>query len=83
MEASTGPTGTILIVEDDPAVREMLGLLLEGEGHRTIAVAGTNEALALAARGALLPDAIIADYNLPGDLTGAEVIAQLRQSLHR
>src|SRR5467141_3854561 len=41
------------------------------------------EALALAARGALLPDVIIADYNLPGDLTGAEVIARLRESLHR
>ena len=51
------PTGAILIVEDDPAVREMLGILFEGEGHRTTAVAGSNEALELAARGALLPDA--------------------------
>src|SRR5207253_5692601 len=50
---------------------------------RTTALAGTNEALALAARGALLPDVIIADYNLPGDLTGAEVIARLRGSLRR
>jgi len=76
-----GPTGAILIVEDDPAVREMLAILFEGEGHRTTALAGTNEALALAARGALLPDVIIADYNLPGELTGAEVIARLRESL--
>src|SRR5205807_9162843 len=42
------------------AVREMLAILFEGEGHRTTALAGTNEALALAAaRGALLPDVII------------------------
>src|SRR4029077_21184380 len=79
MEELTGPTGAILIVEDDPAVREMLAILFEGEGHRTTALAGTNEALALAVRGALLPDVIIADYNLPGELTGAEVIARLRE----
>jgi two-component system, chemotaxis family, CheB/CheR fusion protein len=82
IEAITGPTGAILIVEDDPAVREMLVMLFEGEGHQAIAVAGSNEPLALAARGALLPDVIVADYNLPGDLTGVEVIAQLRESLH-
>src|SRR5204862_5529740 len=57
--------------------------LFQAEGHRTTALAGTNEALALAARGALLPDVIIADYNLPGELTGAEVIARLRNSLRR
>jgi two-component system CheB/CheR fusion protein len=83
VQAVPGPTGAILIVEDDPAVREMLEMLFEGEGHRITAVAGASEALALAARGRLLPDVIIADYNLPGDLTGAEVIARLRESLRR
>jgi len=84
MAAVAGPTGAILIVEDDPAVREMLEILLDGEGYRTTAVAGSNEALALATRGALPPDmVIIADYNLPGDLTGAEVVARLRQSQRR
>ena len=77
------PTAAILIVEDDPAVREMLEMLFEGEGHRTTAVAGANEALALAVPGALPPDVIIADYNLPGEITGAEVIARLRESLRR
>jgi two-component system CheB/CheR fusion protein len=85
MEATAGPTGAILIVEDDLAVREMLEMLFEAEGHRTTAAAGANEALALAlaANGALRPDVIVADYNLPGDLSGTELIARLRQSLHR
>jgi two-component system, chemotaxis family, CheB/CheR fusion protein len=81
--AIAGSTGAILIVEDDAAVREMLELLFEGEGHRTTAVAGADEALALAARGAVLADVIIADYNLPGELTGAETVARLRQALRR
>jgi two-component system CheB/CheR fusion protein len=84
MEALGGPTGAILIVEDDPAVREMLEILFEEEGHQTTAVAGSNEALALAARGALPSDVIIiADYNLPGALTGADVVARLRESQRR
>ena len=83
MEAITGPTGAILIVEDDPSVREMLVMLFEGEGHRTTAIAGADEALSLVARGALQPDIIIADYNLPGDLTGAEIVARLRRALRR
>src|SRR4029077_19873947 len=80
---SASPTAAILIVEDDPAVREMLEMLFADEGHRTTAVAGANEALALAAPGASPPDVIIADYNLPGEITGAEVIAMLRASLRR
>jgi two-component system CheB/CheR fusion protein len=84
VEATAGPTAAILIVEDDPAVREMLEMLFEGEGHRTTTAAGSNEALALAARGALPSDVIIvADYNLPGDLTGAEVVSRLRESQRR
>jgi two-component system CheB/CheR fusion protein len=82
-ETNAGSTGAILVIEDDPAVREMLEILFEGEGHPTTAVATTNEALALAARGAILPDVIVADYNLPGDLKGTEVIARLRASLRR
>ncbi len=75
------PVGSILIVEDDPTVREMLGMLFEGEGHRTTVVGSATEALEIAARAVFLPDVIIADYNLPGDLTGAEVIALLREKL--
>ena len=73
--------GAILIIEDDPTVREMLAMLFEDEGHRTTAVGSATEALELAARAVFLPDVIIADYNLPGDLTGADVIALLREKL--
>lgn len=79
--AAPNLTGAILIIEDDPAVRDILEILFTGEGYETTALGGTIEALALAARGTLHPDVIVADYNLPGNLTGAEVIARLRLSL--
>lgn len=74
--------GEILIVEDDPAVREMLELLFQQEGHRTVAAASGREAFALAARGTLRPDVVIADYNLPVGLTGIQVATALRATLH-
>jgi two-component system CheB/CheR fusion protein len=78
-----GLVGEILIIEDDSAVRDMLEILFEEEGHRTNGVSNSKEAIALAVRGAVLPDVIVADYNLPGDMTGTQVIARLRQALDR
>ncbi len=80
-KAAASATGTLLIVEDDPAVREMLEILFEAEGHRTTSVATSNAALALAAKGALAADVIVTDYNLPGVLTGTEVVARVREAL--
>jgi two-component system, chemotaxis family, CheB/CheR fusion protein len=71
--------GTILLVEDDPAVREMLVLLLEDEGYGTVAAADGSEALELIARGAPRPDLVIADYNLPKRLNGLQVVARLQE----
>jgi two-component system CheB/CheR fusion protein len=76
-------TGAILVVEDDPSVREMLDLLLQSEGHRTAAAAEGKAALTLAARGVIRPDVIVADSNLPGGLNGLQVVAALRATLHR
>jgi two-component system CheB/CheR fusion protein len=73
----------ILIVEDDPTMRSMLELLFGGEGYRTHATADGPEALALVAKGKARPDIVIADYNLPGGLTGLQVVAGVRQTLHR
>ena len=69
----------VLIIEDDPAVREMLEILFEGEGHRTTAVSGTSEAYRSGgAWGDCCRTSSWRDYNLPGELTGTEIIARLR-----
>jgi two-component system CheB/CheR fusion protein len=74
---------TILIIEDNPDVRDLLRLYMDGEGYKTTAVASGAEALDLVARGQLLPDLILTDYNLPGGMDGLEVAAKLQESLER
>ena len=76
-------SGTILVVEDEPAVRETLELLLDSEGHRTVTAAEGKTALELVGRQALQPDLVIVDYNMPNDLNGLQVIAGLQKMLHR
>ncbi|MBK1663164.1 histidine kinase [Rhodospirillum rubrum] len=82
-DAAAHRTGEILIIEDDPDVRDLLDLLLKGEGHRTVAVAEGAEAVALAEGGGIRPDLILADYNLPNGVNGLGVSATLRDVLDR
>ncbi len=64
----------ILVVDDEPAIRRMLKLLLTGKGHR-VSEAGDG-ADALAAVGREAPDVILLDLQLPGR-TGVEVLPEL------
>lgn len=73
--------GQVLVVEDDPAMREMLELLLESKGHRTVAAQDGTMALELVTARSMRPDLVIADYNLPGGLTGLQFIARLQELL--
>jgi len=73
--------GAILVVEDDPEVRELLDLLLKHEGHRAATAPDGKAALEMVARGAVRPDLIIADYNLPNGMNGLQVTAKLREKL--
>jgi two-component system CheB/CheR fusion protein len=75
-------TGVILVVEDDPDVCELLGLLLKDEGHRVETVADGIAALELVARGTVRPDIVLADYNLPKGLSGPQLTEKLRAKLH-
>ena len=81
-EASVG-TGTVLIVEDDPALREVLELVFKVDGYATSVAANGRAALALAAQRAIRPDIVIADYNLPGGLTGIQLMLGLHDMLRR
>ena len=79
------PTATrsarILIVEDDPEVREYLALFLNEQGYNSLVAIDGPSALALLARRRAAPDLVIADYNLPNGLTGVEVSQRLRAEL--
>jgi len=81
-DQNAGRDAAILIVEDDPSVREMLDLLFAGEGYRTAAAVDGKQALALA-RGTIMPDLVVADYSLPDGLTGLQVAADVREALGR
>ena len=65
----------ILVVEDEPGLRQALGINLRARGYDVVLAAGGAEALAAAARRP--PDAVVLDLGLP-DIDGGEVIAGLR-----
>ncbi len=54
---------------------------MRSDGHRTAAAADGEEAMLLAARTDARPDVVIVDYDLPGGLTGLQVMARLREML--
>ncbi len=84
-DTDDGPrrTGAILVIEDDPELRDLLELLLSDEGHHVVSASDGAAALELVRRGAARPDLILADYNLPGGMDGLQVAARLRLHLHR
>jgi two-component system, chemotaxis family, CheB/CheR fusion protein len=82
VEAGAHRSGAILVVEDEPAVREMLKLLLDGKGHHTTTAADGRKALDLVTCRAIEPDLAVVDYNLPNGLNGLQVIAGLQTLLH-
>lgn len=71
----------ILVVEDDPEVRDLLEQIMSGEGHRVAVAHDGPAALRLAVKGAIAPDIILADYNLPNGMNGVETTGALRASL--
>ncbi len=72
-------SATILIIEDDPEVREYLALFLNEEGYHTMTAIDGPAALPLFADAKQRPDLVLADYNLPNGLTGVEIAERLRR----
>ena len=75
--------GSILVIEDDPDVRELLKVFLEDEGHEVVTAYDGVRARDLIAGGMMKPDLILADYNLPNGMNGAVVAAMIREALGR
>jgi two-component system, chemotaxis family, CheB/CheR fusion protein len=76
-------TAEILIIEDDPEVRDLLDHLLKDEGYRTAVARDGAAAIDLVTQGKMLPDLILTDFNLPNGMDGLQVTAKLREKLHR
>ena len=69
----------ILVVDDEPPIRELLRAYLEADGFE-VSVAGTGaDALHQASRGTQAPDLILLDVGLP-DLDGLDVLRTLRRT---
>ncbi|MDK8890962.1 MtrAB system response regulator MtrA [Corynebacterium macclintockiae] len=67
---------TILVVDDDPAIAEMLTIVLQGEGFRTVVVGDGVEAVKAAQE--CNPDLILLDVMLPG-MNGIDVCKAVRE----
>jgi CheY-like chemotaxis protein len=73
-------TRTVLLVDDEEAVRTSVGELLVEWGYEVIAVATTAEALAAATTRAGLIDVIVSDLRLRDGDDGLRAIDQIRQA---
>ncbi len=68
---------TVLLVDDDPKIRDLLRLYVEREGHRALFAADGEAALETALRAR--PDLLLLDVMLPG-LDGLEVCRRIRDA---
>ncbi len=78
-DLARGGRGRLLVVEDDPGLRDLLISVLGDVGHHADAVSDGPAALRLVA--SIRPDLVITDYNLPGGMDGLEVLTRLRERL--
>lgn len=70
-------TGTVLVVEDDPSVREVVQIMLQRGGHRTIEAADGHEAVETVGQRREEIDVILLDVMMPR-MTGHEAFPAIR-----
>ncbi|MFQ5567994.1 MAG: ATP-binding protein, partial [Paracoccaceae bacterium] len=77
-EGTPAGAGTVLVIDDEPAVRDLMQRFLTKEGFRVVTAPGGEEGLRLAKE--LRPDAITLDVLMPG-MDGWAVLAGLKADL--
>ena len=68
-------SATILVVEDEPAIRKLIAYNLKQAGHKPLCADSAEEALRLVTNA--LPDLILLDWMLPG-ASGIDIARRLR-----
>jgi two-component system, cell cycle response regulator DivK len=76
MSRSVPQPKTVLIVEDDESAQYIFGTILQSGGYRTLTARDAHAAQALLAES--LPDLIIMDVGLPGEVDGFELTRRVR-----
>jgi signal transduction histidine kinase len=76
--AVRGGSETILVVEDEAAVRSLMCRLLERHGYRVFAAASGAAALAVWAEHRASIDLLVTDMVMPGGISGRELADRLR-----
>ncbi len=74
---------SILVIEDDPDVRDLVEQLLGSEGYRVMTAVDGHSALMLVSEGRIVPDLVLADFNLPNGMNGLQTAAKLRKTMRR
>jgi CheY-like chemotaxis protein len=69
--------GTVLVVDDQDVVRDVIKLSLESAGYRVLEAATPTEALALARAAGAEVDLLVTDVVMP-EMNGRELAARLR-----
>jgi two-component system nitrogen regulation response regulator NtrX len=69
---------TVLIADDEPNIRRMVGALLTAEGYEVKEASSGAQAVMKAAEDE--PDAVLLDLMMPGELDGMAALAKLRIS---
>ncbi|MDP9734919.1 UNVERIFIED_ORG: two-component system CheB/CheR fusion protein [Rhizobium sp. SORGH_AS260] len=82
-QAATLSWASVLIVEDENGMRDLLKMGLEQTGYVVAATSTAAEALAIVRGLQFTPDVILADYNLPTGGNGIAAIGDIRQALRR
>ena len=70
----------ILHIEDDPSVARAMARMLRLHGSEVISAVSGDEAIQLIEDG-LIPDLILADYCLPLQMTGDQVVIEIKTRL--
>ena len=76
MQTSVNSKRQVLVVDDEPAVANVMEMMLRFEGHEVQTAPGAREALALLEESQF--DFIITDYSMP-EMKGDELAAIIKQ----
>jgi len=80
-ETTIGHHCRVVVVEDDPDVLDLLERSLKSDGYVVSGAADANAAMNMVLGGAIRPEILLTDYDLPNGMYGLDLVAKLRASL--